>query len=272
MDGFIIYHDKEWVMLIKEYDFTLNGVVLIRKEDITSIKSGKTQAFHKKLMQQDRTLPGPGNLPNTPGVGIPEFLASLPKDKVVIFEEETADEEDNMFYIGLIEKAEDKEVHLRFFSTEAVLDEELTVIDLDDITSISYDSSYTLAYEHHFQRENGKNFHLPMMARAAISWALFIGAAACLSTIHPESSRNQFWFGYLLILIGAKVRQDIPFHSRSSLIGLIILMMTPLFIYGVLSTSIPALYTLGSAALIFIASIVYEDIKHLRSKLPHRHP
>ena len=58
-----------------------------------------------------------------------------------------------MFYIGFIRGVEDGTVSLEFISEEGGLDGEETLSHIEDVTSITHSSNYTLHYERYFARQ-----------------------------------------------------------------------------------------------------------------------
>ncbi|GAA5495856.1 hypothetical protein Rhal01_02036 [Rubritalea halochordaticola] len=271
LDGFILYHDEEWVMLLKEEDFRLNGVVFIRKQDITSLKSGKTQAFHKQIMEQEGELNSYNPLDKIPSVGIPEFLSCLPKHKVVIFEEETEDED--MFYIGLIEKIEDMQVHLKSFSTEAVIDEETTIVELEHITSISHDTSYTLAYEQHFQRSQRKaSFpQLSQKSLAVLSWLMLSAAMASLIFRWQLGNSVTFAIVYSCFFASMMLRRKFPTPIRTHYAELAAALLVPALVVGFAlcaENNRSGLWLAIPAAITFLSSLIYLDTKQLWPRKP----
>jgi len=126
--GFILDFNEEWVMLMTENDFLLDGVKLLRRKDTTSLKCGETQAFQKKLMQVEGQMEEIDFSSKLPGKGLRELLDDLPADKVVILENQL----DDLFLIGFYKGIDDdNEVVIRFFDGKGKLDKEMRYIALD---------------------------------------------------------------------------------------------------------------------------------------------
>lgn len=77
------------------------------------------------------------------------FVEGLPGDKVVICEDERSD----LFLIGFIERITSQGViFVKYFDGEGVVDNELREISEEDLTMLSFNSSYSLHYERYFMR------------------------------------------------------------------------------------------------------------------------
>ena len=159
LHGFILDFNKEWLLVCKEYDFIFDGVMMIKRELVSSIKYGSTQKFHKRLFQIEGKMAEVDfskSIPHTRGTesSLTLFLRGLTSDKVVMLE----DERDDLFLIGFIEElGADDGIGLRFFDGEGTLEDELTYISEDEITLLTVDSSYCLHYERYFRRMKKKN-------------------------------------------------------------------------------------------------------------------
>ena len=148
--GFILDFNEDWIAIQSTHDFQLNGLSIFRRKDISSMKSSSTDDFHKKILQSDGLLQKVDFTFRLPASGIDEFLSDLPPNKIVALEDER---EDDIYIIGPILEVNDELVTLRYFSPRGTWDTEPGEIRMADITSISLQSPYILAYERHFQRE-----------------------------------------------------------------------------------------------------------------------
>jgi hypothetical protein len=156
LHGFILDFNKEWLLMVKEYDFIFDGFMMVKREFVSAIKHGNTQKFHKRLFQIEgkmvevdfgKTIPEARDGESS----ITQFVRSLAADKVVMLE----DERDDFFLIGFIEESDtDSCIGLRFFDGEGQLEEEVSDISHDELTILTFDSSYCLHYERYFRRMN----------------------------------------------------------------------------------------------------------------------
>ncbi|MDQ8192713.1 hypothetical protein [Roseibacillus persicicus] len=155
LQGFVLDYDDQWILLGYIYDFTPDGVVAIRLSDLTSMTCRATDAFQRHLLEVDGVLDKVDFALTLPEGGFLDFLRRIPNEKVVILEDEA--EGNDIFIIGQnLQVLEDK-FTLRTFSGAARVEDDLGEIDLDDVTSISLNTNYALAYERHFARIRMQN-------------------------------------------------------------------------------------------------------------------
>lgn len=155
VQGFIVDYNDQWLVLQYIYDFHLDGFLLLRREDLTSLNCRATDAFQHHLLEVDGILRNVDFDFNIPSGGIVPLLNELPSDRIVIIEDETEYEQ---FLIGYFLGVDDDFVSLRTFSGAGRWDDEPSNIATEDITSVSFATNYTLAYERYFEKErlNGK--------------------------------------------------------------------------------------------------------------------
>ena len=150
LQGFVVDYDTDWIALQYVHDFYLDGYLFVRRADLTSMKCRATDAFQRHLLEIDGILEKVDFDFRLPRGGLAGLLCGLPSEKVVILEDET---EEDLFLIGTILGIKDDFVSLRFFSGAGRWDDELAEIAIEDVTSASFSTNYTLAYERHFARD-----------------------------------------------------------------------------------------------------------------------
>ncbi len=153
--GVIADFDAGWLLVRQIFDFIPDGWVLLRRCDVSEIRSGATDAFQKRLMEEEGSWAAIDFSARIPEGGVPELLARFPRDHVIILEGGTGGG-DGSFHIGLMKHADEEEVHLHTFGGDGHLEPGGFIIPLRDVTSISYDTSYTLHYQRYFQRNAGR--------------------------------------------------------------------------------------------------------------------
>ncbi|WP_411846048.1 hypothetical protein AAFN60_21290 [Roseibacillus persicicus] len=160
MQGFVIDHDGQWILFSYIYDFRPDGVVALRVSDLTSMTCRATDAFQRHLLEADGVLDEIDFTQSLPEGGIIEFLRCIPSEKVVILEAEA--EENEVFMIGQNLQILGDRFTLRTFTGAARFEDELDEIDFDDVTSISFNTNYALAYERYFARaQKAEQFAAP---------------------------------------------------------------------------------------------------------------
>jgi hypothetical protein len=150
IQGFVVDSDADWVALQYIHDFHLDGYLFLRREDLTSMNCRATDAFQRYLLEAEGILEKVDFDFRIPEGGLAGLLDELPFERVVILEDET----DDMFLIGTLLGIEGDLVSLRFFSGAGRWDDEPAKIALEDITSASFSTNYTITYERHFARES----------------------------------------------------------------------------------------------------------------------
>lgn len=129
------------VLLQDLYDFDLDGYVIIRIKDITSVIITKSQQFSQFILKEEGILnqirkPLINSVDNWENV-LTE-LYNLGKNIII----ECENMENSKFFIGKITVIDKKSLFLLYFNGAGEWDEEPTEILLKDITSISFDSRY----------------------------------------------------------------------------------------------------------------------------------
>ena len=114
------------------------------------MNSRATDAFQHSLLNDDNLLRDINFSAKLNELGVLAHLKELPTDRIVILEDER---EDEIFLIGLIDSIQQSTIKLKFFSGAGRWDDDLAEIDIEDVTSISYSTNYTEAYERYFDRE-----------------------------------------------------------------------------------------------------------------------
>ena len=154
IQGFIVDFDDEWILLHYVYDFQVDGWLMLRRYDITALQSKTTDVFQKVLLEEENVYASIDFSRRIPTGGIAQLIANFDKQKVVILEEET--EDDDTFNIGFVIGIEDDFVSLRTFSGAGRFDEDDALVALEELTSLSFDSNYALYYERYFSRRRIK--------------------------------------------------------------------------------------------------------------------
>lgn len=129
------------VLLQELYDFDLNGYLIIRIKDITSINITKSQKFSQRILKEEGILnlirkPSINSLDNWKNV-LDEL--SVYKKNIIV---ECEDIQPPKFYIGKIITVDMKSLYLLYFNGAGEWDKEPTEILLKDITSLNFDSKY----------------------------------------------------------------------------------------------------------------------------------
>lgn len=153
MQGFVLDYNSTWILFGKIYDLTYDGLFICRIADLTSMNCRATDAFQRGMMEDEGVLSRIDFSQSFDSLDLEDYINSIPKNKVVIVE----DEKDDIFLIGTNVKFEKGEedldlISLDFFSGAGRYDEERSDLYLESISSISLDTVYSLFYERYFSR------------------------------------------------------------------------------------------------------------------------
>ena len=151
LHGFILDFNDEWILMQRVFDFYIDGFIMVRRADITALQSKTTDVFQKALLEQEGSFKRVDFSRRLPEGGLTEFFLDFGEGRVIILEEET--DEDDMFYIGFLSDIdEDEFVELDCFTGAGRFEDEVTLVDMEEITCISFESNYTLHYQRYFDR------------------------------------------------------------------------------------------------------------------------
>lgn len=151
IQGFILDYNEAYILLAYVHDFYVDGYLILRRQDLTSLNCRATDAFQHSLLVDEGLLKQVDFSHRFSDQGILDHLRKLPKKRIIILEDET---EDDLFLIGTLDSIDDSLIKLRFFSGAAKWDEDLAQIEIDDVTSISYSTNYTKFYERYYDRKS----------------------------------------------------------------------------------------------------------------------
>jgi hypothetical protein len=151
IQGFLLAYSDALVLIQYVYDFNLDGLMVLRRSDITKITSRKTDTFQTDLIKKEGIFErvefkSKYDVSDWPAV----FNTLGKKHKYVIIEDEK--DEYPIFLLGLFEKIDEDSVYLKCFSGAANWDDELSAMSFDDISSFQVQNNYIKMYERHYER------------------------------------------------------------------------------------------------------------------------
>ncbi|MBO6620289.1 MAG: hypothetical protein JJ892_13235 [Balneola sp.] len=153
IQGFLLDYSDEIILLQYISDFRMDGLMILKRSDITEIESDKTDSFQTQILKDDgifdkiqfNTVYKVDNLHC--------FFLSLKKineKELVILENETSDPP--IFCLGRVEMIGRKSISIKSFSGRAKWKEESEIFDFNDINSVQIQSSYIKGYQRYFDR------------------------------------------------------------------------------------------------------------------------
>lgn len=153
IQGVILGYSKDLLLLNYIYDFNLDGLMVIRRKDITHIDSTKTCAFQKKLLIKEGLF---GKIDFKTKYKLDSWLDFV-KDaskhhSYFIFEQEDQKEPD--FFIGKIKLINKKTIKVKYFTGTAKWEDKLRTIKLEKLTSCQIANNYLNVYERFFKEKD----------------------------------------------------------------------------------------------------------------------
>lgn len=140
-NGYIVDHNSKFVILQETDDFLLNGYVIVPIDAIKKIRFNKWDKYYAKMMALEGQCENVGITYNLEMSTWQSIFTTLKANNLnVIIECE--DPEIDSFTIGPIIKTDSKHVFIQNFDPSGKLDSELTSIDFESITSITFADRY----------------------------------------------------------------------------------------------------------------------------------
>jgi len=157
IQGFILEYSKELILIQYVYDFNLDGLMVLRRSDITDIYSDKTDIFQTQILKEEGiyskvAFKGKYNLTDWKSV----FTNIGSKHRFVIAEDEIPEDIDApSFILGEVVKIGSKSVTLHGFTGIARWHKKHTKIGYKNISSFQVGNNYAKTYERYFEKEGG---------------------------------------------------------------------------------------------------------------------
>lgn len=151
IQGFILDFSNSLLLLQYVYDFNLDGLLILRVEDITNINCTKTDIFQLELLKQEKLFKKINFHRNYDLSNFKTTISALNKEfSYFILEDEKPD--DPVFLIGTINKLTSRSVHLNYFTGAGNWDKKPSIINYKDITACQVDTNYINVYKRYFQK------------------------------------------------------------------------------------------------------------------------
>jgi hypothetical protein len=151
IQGFVLGHSRKLVALQYVADLELDGLMILRVADITTVRCRQTDKFQKSLLQQEGLL---DQVPFESEFDLGDWRSVISQlaneHTLMILECEARKEKD--FVIGRVLKRTADEVHVHCFSGAANWDAEPTRLKFSDITSCQVANNYLNVYQRYFER------------------------------------------------------------------------------------------------------------------------
>ncbi len=152
IQGVILGYSKELVLLNYIYDFNLDGLMVLRRKEITDITSSKTDIFQKQLLIKEGLFEKIDFNTKYKLSSWLDFIKDASRrHKYFILELENQNEPE--FFIGKIKRINKKSILLDYFTGIARWEDEPRSVKLEKLTSCQISNNYLNVYERYFNEQ-----------------------------------------------------------------------------------------------------------------------
>lgn len=146
IQGFLLGYSDSLVLIEYIYDFNVDGLMVLRREDISSIGSSKTDLFQHRILEEEGSVDKIRFGIDCNLNSIPEFLLSMNLEgKFIAVEEEN--ESNPLFYLGVLNGVYGESLKLQEVNGAGNWGEEETEVFFEDVSCIQMDNKYLNTYE-----------------------------------------------------------------------------------------------------------------------------
>lgn len=151
IQGFVLDESEDLILINYVYDFNLDGLMVLRKKDISLLETSDTDTFQTSLLIDEKIHSKVNYKNNYDLTSWKKFIETSTKDhKYFIVEEEEFEKIE--FNIGSIFKIDKESIAMRYFTGTAHWLDEPVTINYSDITCIQIGSNYLNTYERFFNK------------------------------------------------------------------------------------------------------------------------
>jgi hypothetical protein len=155
--GFVIGLSYDWLLLRQYHDFHLDGYVALRIQDISEVRSGRSEQHWEKMLTAegllDKTVPEYISLHH-----ITTLIKSLQeRGQNIIIRCEELSNTGAEFCIGKVISVEDNHVSFACFDGAGIWEEQPYLIPLCSITLVEFESPYVVLFSKHLKGTIPKN-------------------------------------------------------------------------------------------------------------------
>jgi len=151
IQGFLLAKSEELILVSYVYDFNLDGVMILRNQDISELKTGKTDAFQTQSLKNEGVFENiKFNVEYNINCWKVFFDNATKIHKYFILEEEAL--EDPRFSIGKIIELNKDHLVMSTFTGIGRWEEDTITIKYSDLTSCQINNNYLNVYERYFDQ------------------------------------------------------------------------------------------------------------------------
>lgn len=153
IQGFILGYSEKLILIQYVYDFNLDGLMILRRKDISEISSSKTDLFQTELLKTEDLYSKVNFDISYPLESWAEFLAAANKTHTY-FVLEAELKKHPEFVIGKISRLGKNKVEIKSFTGIARWEDDPKKLKYKDISSCQIKNNYANVYERYFERLN----------------------------------------------------------------------------------------------------------------------
>lgn len=151
IQAFLLDYSENLVLVRYVYDFILDGLMVLRRSDISEIKSDKTDLFQTQILKDEGVyseveFDAKCSLDSWKSV----FSTLGASHRFVTIEDENP--EYPLFYLGEIRNMGEESLSIAGFSGAANWDDEVSEVYYEDISCVQIGNNYANVYERYFER------------------------------------------------------------------------------------------------------------------------
>ena len=150
LQGFPLAYSPDLLLVRYVYDFHLDGLLLIRRKDISYVHCRETDRFQRKLLETENRIKRGLFRRDYSVESFTSFLQRINHKQIVVRENETPGVDD--FFIGRHINSDKDTVTIHEFSGAGNWERDMTKIPIDTITCCQIETNYINFYSRHFDR------------------------------------------------------------------------------------------------------------------------
>ena len=150
LQGFVLCYSKSLVCLHQITDFASDGIIVIRRKDISKLKIYASDRIDLTMLRADGIAEQLDFTYQPPLKSFHDFLKSLADSDIIIVQKEIG--KNTVFFIGRTLSIETDRFAGLYFDREAEWDDDPWEIKFNKITCCQIRTRYTDAYTRHFDR------------------------------------------------------------------------------------------------------------------------
>ena len=156
IQGFVLGFSEQLILLQGVRDFRLEGHYVLKRKDVTMLKTTPSDYCHHAIMEADGSVDLVDFDPWMPLGNWRDYLCSLDKKVLVILEGEKDGEE--IYFIGRLDEVREDSVKGTYFSETGSWEDAPWGVGMEYLHSVQTGTSYLQGFARFFDRENSWGF------------------------------------------------------------------------------------------------------------------